>query len=91
MIIEQSFDYPVLKESLDDSFLEMVEYSVSLYQQGKIINDSGDLIKVDDSDIDLSMLDLDAVRWWIGLITVNEYLKSIDIYYKRKNQKKPQY
>lgn len=85
MIIEQSFDYPVLKESLDDSFLEMVEYSVSLYQQGKIINDSGDLIKVDDSDIDLSMLDLDAVRWWIGLITVNEYLKSIDIYYKRKN------
>lgn len=85
MIIEQSFDYPVLKESLDDSFLEMVEYSVSLYQQGKIINDSGDLIKVDDSDIDLSMLDLDAVRWWIGLITVDEYIRSIDIYYKRKN------
>lgn len=84
MIIEEHFDYSVLKEKVDNEFLEMAEYSVQLYKDGKIIRDEkGDLIIPDHSGIDMVKLDLDAVRWWLGIITVEQYIDSIAEYYKR--------
>ena len=84
MIIEEHFDYPVLQERLEDEFLEMAEYSVQLYNDGKIQKaDNGELIIPDHSGIDMVKLDLDAVRWWLGIITAEQYIDSIAEYYKR--------
>ncbi|MBR1762089.1 MAG: hypothetical protein IJ731_01820 [Eubacterium sp.] len=84
MIIEEHFDYSVLKEKVDNEFLEMAEYSVQLYKDGKIIRDEkGDLIIPDHLGIDMVKLDLDAVRWWLGIITVEQYIDSIAEFYKR--------
>lgn len=83
MIIEQSLEYLVLKEELDDEFIEMTEYSVSLYYDGIIINDNGEIKVTDKSKVDMVKLDLDAVRWWLGFITLDEYVESINTYYKR--------
>jgi len=83
MMIEQSPEYPTLKEQLEDEFLEMVEYSVNLYLTGIITNENGELKVTDYSKVDMLKLDLDAVRWWTGKISVEEYVKSIAMYYKR--------
>lgn len=84
MIIEEHIDYLVLQERVENEFLEMAEYSVKLYNDGKIKkNENGDLIVPDYTDIDIVKLDLDAVRWWLGIITVEQYIDSIAEYYKR--------
>lgn len=83
MMIEQSPEYPTLKDKLEDEFLEMVEYSVNLYLTGIITNENGELKVTDYSKVDMLKLDLDAVRWWTGNISVEEYIKSIAMYYKR--------
>ena len=83
MIIQNAPDYPLLKSALNEDFLEMVEYSVSLYLTGIIINKNGELEVTDYSSIDMVKLDLDAVRWWTGQIGFEEYIKSIAMYYKR--------
>lgn len=84
MIIEEHFDYPILQERVEGEFLEMAEYSVQLYKDGKIQkDDNGDLIIPDHTGIDMVKLDLDAVRWWLGIITADQYIDSIAEYYKR--------
>lgn len=83
MMIEQSPDHPILKEKLEDEFLEMIEYSVNLYLTGIITNENSELIISDYSKVDMVKLDLDAVRWWVGRIGVEEYIKSVAMYYKR--------
>ena len=83
MIIEQSIEYPILKEILEDEFLEMVEYSVNLYLAGIITSEKGGLKVSDFSKVDMVKLDLDAVRWWLGIITAEQYIDSIAEYYKR--------
>ena len=83
MLIEQSFEYPLLKEKLEDDFLEMVEYSVGLYESGIVSSNNGNLTVTNYSKVNMALLDLDVIRWWIGKITLNDYVKSVDIYYKR--------
>ena len=83
MIIEQSSEYPILKERLEDEFLEMAEYSVNLYLAGIIMNEGGELKVTDFSKADMVKLDLDAVRWWVGLMNVDAFLESVAVYYKR--------
>ena len=83
MLIEQSFEYPILKEKLEDDFLEMVEYSIGLYESGIVSSNNGNLTVTDYSKVNMALLDLDAIRWWIGKITLNDYIRSVDIYYKR--------
>ena len=82
MIIEQSPEYPILKEKLEDEFLEMAEYSVNLYLTGIITNEGGEVKISNYSTVDMVKLDLDAVRWWTGKISIEEYIKSIVAYYK---------
>ena len=65
MLIEQSFEYPLLKEKLEDDFLEMVEYSVGLYESGIVSSNNGNLTVTDYSKVNMALLDLDAIRWWI--------------------------
>ena len=81
MIIEQSPEYPILKEKLEDEFLEMVDYSVNLYLTGIITNENGELKVTDFSKVDMVKLDLDAVKLRLGLIDSTEYLESIKNYY----------
>ena len=83
MMIQKSPEYPILKERLEDEFLEMVEYNVNLYLTGIITNENGELKVTDYSKVDMVKLDLDAVRWWTGKISIEEYIKSIATYYKR--------
>ena len=83
MIIEQSPEYPILKKKLEDEFLEMVEYNVNLYLSGIITNENGELKVFDYSKVDMVKLDLDAVRWWIGKMSVDKYIKSIATFYRR--------
>ena len=83
MIIEQSPEYSILKARLEDEFLEMIEYSVNLYLAGIITNENGELIISDYSKVDMVKLDLDAVRWWVGKMSVEEYIKSVNTYYKK--------
>ena len=83
MMIQKSPEYPILKERLEDEFLEMVECNVNLYLTGIITNENGELKVTDYSKVDMLKLDLDAVRWWTGNISVEEYIKSIAMYYKR--------
>ena len=83
MIIEQSPEYPILKKILEDEFLEMVEYNVNLSLSGIITNENGELKVFDYSKVDMVKLDLDAVRWWIGKMSVDKYIKSIATFYRR--------
>ncbi len=85
MVIEISPEYDTLKEKLEKEFLEMADYSVSLYADGIIRYEDDELIISDHSKVDMSMLDLDAVRWWIGLISLDDYVKSINKFYRRKD------
>ena len=41
------------------------------------------LTVTDYSKVNMALLDLDAVRRWIGEITLNDFVKSVDIYDKR--------
>lgn len=84
MAIEMSPDYNVLQEKLTPEFLTMTDYSVSLYLDGVILQRGDDVVVVDFNGIDMASLDLDAVRWWIGLISLDDYLNSIDEFYKRR-------
>ncbi len=83
MAIELSIEYPVLKEKLEDEFLEMADYSISLFSDNIIILENGELKVTDYSKVNMSMLDLDAIRWWTGAISLDDYIKSISEYYKR--------
>lgn len=84
MVIEEHFDFDILKEKVEDEFLEMAEYSVQLYKDNKIVKDENNNLTIPDfTGIDMVKLDLDAVRWWLGIITVRQYIDSIAEYYKR--------
>ena len=74
MYTQRSTGFPLTPEPQYNEFTEMYNYSVQLYQEGIIRqNESGELFVTDYSKIDFAKLDLDAVRMWLGMITLQKY------------------
>ncbi len=84
MYLEQCYEYPELDYfGFDDFYKEMLEYTLEAFSKKLIIDKNGEISIPDMNDVDMGMIDLDAVRWKKGYITTEELYKQYREYYLR--------
>ena len=84
MYIEQCKFYEELEEySFAPDYYDIMEYSIKAYNEGKIKNYYGKLTVIDHAALNMSLLDLDAARWFLGQIDTESLYQLYRRYYCR--------
>lgn len=82
--LENEFSYNELSElNFDEGYLDMLDYTLKCYDDKSIVENHGE-ISVVSKDADLSMIDLDAIRWKLGLISTAELKQLYNEFYMRR-------
>lgn len=66
-----------------DDYLESLEYTIQAYNDGKIVYSEGDYKLLDMSSLDMTLIDLVAVRWNNGDISTSELKERFKTFYMR--------
>lgn len=82
--LENEFNYSELSElNFDNDYLDMLEYTLKCFDEKMIVENDGN-ISVVSKDIDIAMIDLDAIRWKLGMISTAELKQSYNEFFMRQ-------
>lgn len=70
-----------IEEKTSTEYIEMIKYTIAAYEEGKI---GDDLIISGNEGLDMSMVDLDAVRWHTGDIDTQQLIDNFREFYMRR-------
>jgi len=83
MFLEQCFFYEELNDyPFPIDYLDMMEYTIKSFDEG-LINEN--LQIVNPGCIDMSMIDLDAIRWKKGELSTKQLYDNFKKFYMRAN------
>ena len=70
-----------IEEKTSTEYIEIIKYTIAAYEEGKI---GDDLIINGNEGLDMSMVDLDAVRWHTGDIDTQQLIDNFREFYMRR-------
>ena len=81
--LEKEFYYGEIAEyNFDIEYLDMMDYTLRCFDMNAIIESNGEIVVVR-NNVDISKIDLDAIRWKLGLILSAELKMLYNKFYGR--------